>query len=149
MSTLEVLRRMRQHANAGTLTSCIVNGGRDNITGATRLLALATEKTCRRPRGGHARLTDGASQNEPSGRRIRIGPTPGRARPPSDGGNLPGMEIDFSAYVADPRTRMTPQSVAGAWSTAVFREPRLSSLDMRAAKELSLAVVVGARNCRF
>ena len=27
-----VLRRMRQHANAGTLTSCIINGGRANIT---------------------------------------------------------------------------------------------------------------------
>jgi hypothetical protein len=39
-----VLRRMRQHANAGTLTGCIVNGGRANITGAARLLAWATEQ---------------------------------------------------------------------------------------------------------
>jgi hypothetical protein len=38
-----VLRRMRQHANAGTLTSCIANGGRANIIGAARLLAWATE----------------------------------------------------------------------------------------------------------
>jgi hypothetical protein len=38
-----VLRRMRQHANASTLTSCIVNGGRANITGAARLLTWATE----------------------------------------------------------------------------------------------------------
>jgi hypothetical protein len=41
---LHVLRRMRQHANAGTLTGCIVNGGRANITGAARLLAWATEQ---------------------------------------------------------------------------------------------------------
>ena len=38
-----VLRRMRQHANASTLTSCVVNGGRANISGAARLLAWATE----------------------------------------------------------------------------------------------------------
>jgi hypothetical protein len=38
-----VLRRMRQHAEAGTLTSCIVNGGRANISGAARLLAWASE----------------------------------------------------------------------------------------------------------
>jgi hypothetical protein len=39
----QVLRRMRQHAGAGTLTSCIVNGGRANITGAAQLLAWASE----------------------------------------------------------------------------------------------------------